>query len=1435
MKIRKNKITLAYIKNKSLLKVFVIILPVYLIGCQNNVGNNSGSNSGNNSSRLNRYKTTDDTPSSYQGSQAYNSSLLTNEEVNGQTGTLTLSKPLIVASGITKDIDLNFNLMYASSSSKLKSILGLPKGWSYQISYVIPNKSANIDGRNFIIDDNYNSGLRYVNNHAIKFSSYYDSKQLTCNKDKRSYNYDYRGAQGEHLYFDEAGKLIAKANRFGSCISYYYSDNGSDDIYHSYLDHIVDSYGKTYKFATDVLSGTVTVTDTLAKTIASFSYNDAGVGSYSDAMGYKTNYNYYDNNGLLNSITYPSGLVTNVDYIDIPYSICGGQGQVGYLKAVGEITHQGNNNKVLNKTDYDYNAGSANFTGYQAGGGKCMSPDTDNLADSLDLGFNYSVVITKKGDNSNPDQISSTTYNFIHLPIKQQTLSSSKAILSETDFKYNISSSPSTRSGSYSSPIEIKSIKGGNTVAVENKSYDDYNQETSSQQSVSIKGQLKPYKNVTTNYFPEPAFYLVKDSSETDMLTKKVLSTTNELTTDGLNLQTSNIKYNNNSWKSLNYSYDPQGRITNEAIAWLDHNHDGIKNTSTSYSYDYNSSNGILTVAKHGFDGGVTKTTAYDTTLPGSPLISEISPLGKATKHSYDLDGRDLSVTSAGGFVTSTSYKVARKDGNNQIIKTDPLNHIVTINYDELARPVLITDNGGNNGSNRTIQQNYYNQLGEVDSTTDELGRTTTYAYDELGRQKQATDSLNNIFTTNYDDAKLTITTSLNGLPYTKEIQDGRGNKLEVIKYSSDNHFIAALNSYNGFDQQVESVVNSDGNELSTNMVKYDGDGDITKTTHNVYDKNSIEEVTNNDLLGKPSKLTATINQTPLSNNYSNTYDKLGQLKSSVNSLGTKTMDYDLDGNLAHVTSYDGNTDYTYDENNNVKTVTINKVTLSKSYDGMHNLLSITQGDKDNSTINYAYTNTSLLSKVTYPDGKVIAYTYYDNGLLKTKTNAFGVVTSYQYDNNGRIKSIITLDSSLSYGYADKNLNAGKKGRLKTVTLINKAGQVLKHNYSYDGWGNIASDKITQGTNQSVVTYTRDSLQRLAAENITSTLNSSSLNMDKTFKYDGLNHLLSSKAIYKGNSDLTVNESYSYDQDGNVTDYTNNESTTHYTYKNDQLIAVNGQPITYDAAGNMKNDPDGNTYTYNSLNQLTKVSNNNTPITSYDYYADGLLSSKLANNNTLSFYYDNGHADGITSKDISGKEDSTSFMLSSDGSIIATYKGNVSNYYLSAGNSTVGMLGESGNLTNSYKYQGYGSVTSDKTPDPAQSFLWNGEYTDNDTGLVYLRARFYNPKLMRFMNADTVNVPNLYNFGDGDPINKTDPSGHSPAWINYALDGVAILGAIAACGYFRRSSCSSVRSCLCWRICSDSNRRWICYSSCCKWWKRDSFWSNRYFSSGIRK
>jgi RHS repeat-associated protein len=85
--------------------------------------------------------------------------------------------------------------------------------------------------------------------------------------------------------------------------------------------------------------------------------------------------------------------------------------------------------------------------------------------------------------------------------------------------------------------------------------------------------------------------------------------------------------------------------------------------------------------------------------------------------------------------------------------------------------------------------------------------------------------------------------------------------------------------------------------------------------------------------------------------------------------------------------------------------------------------------------------------------------------------------------------------------------------------------------------------------------------------------------------------------------------------------------------------------------------------------------------------------------------------------------------------------------------------------TDSYEYDGFGNQIN-STGSTSNVYLYRGEAYDNDLGLYYLRARYYNPLTGRFMSRDPeqgnpYDPKSLHKFlyAEGDPVNLIDPSG----------------------------------------------------------------------------
>jgi len=90
-----------------------------------------------------------------------------------------------------------------------------------------------------------------------------------------------------------------------------------------------------------------------------------------------------------------------------------------------------------------------------------------------------------------------------------------------------------------------------------------------------------------------------------------------------------------------------------------------------------------------------------------------------------------------------------------------------------------------------------------------------------------------------------------------------------------------------------------------------------------------------------------------------------------------------------------------------------------------------------------------------------------------------------------------------------------------------------------------------------------------------------------------------------------------------------------------------------------------------------------------------------------------------------------------------------------------------GNIVMTYTYDPFGNVTA-KTGTLQNSYLYAGYQFDDETGLYYLNARYYDPAVARFMSEDSYtgdsNDPlslNLYTYCHNEPMMYSDPTGHA--------------------------------------------------------------------------
>ena len=103
--------------------------------------------------------------------------------------------------------------------------------------------------------------------------------------------------------------------------------------------------------------------------------------------------------------------------------------------------------------------------------------------------------------------------------------------------------------------------------------------------------------------------------------------------------------------------------------------------------------------------------------------------------------------------------------------------------------------------------------------------------------------------------------------------------------------------------------------------------------------------------------------------------------------------------------------------------------------------------------------------------------------------------------------------------------------------------------------------------------------------------------------------------------------------------------------------------------------------------------------------------------------------------------------------------------------STRALTDANGAVQASYQYDPYGSVvqTSGTVANPLR---YAGQYQDQETGLYYLRARYYDPTTGQFLSRDPLaaQTRSPYGYAFDNPLNATDPNGLDCGFFSWACD-----------------------------------------------------------------
>lgn len=402
--------------------------------------------------------------------------------------------------------------------------------------------------------------------------------------------------------------------------------------------------------------------------------------------------------------------------------------------------------------------------------------------------------------------------------------------------------------------------------------------------------------------------------------------------------------------------------------------------------------------------------------------------------------------------------------------------------------------------------------------------------------------------------------------------------------------------------------------------------------------------------------------------------------------------------------------------------------------------------------------------------------------------------SAYTYDRDNCVTGITYDDSEHSIGYDFDEL-----GRLKTRTAVSGLfGGALISTYSYlgGGYGTNSTTPLISAISQNHIpfSYTYDN-----RGNITSETRGS---LTTTYGYDTLGQLVRVNDPHENASWV-----FTYDRGGNITSKAKYAYTTGalgfaqtvipYVYGDsnwkDKLTGYNGRMFSYDAIGNPLNDGIWS-YEWQTGRQLKRMSANGTAV-SFKYDHSGLRIEKVVEQDwypVTTRYMLHGKlithmTVDYTDWDEVAQQDVLHFFYDAQSRPAKVrFNGVIYTYIHNLQGDIVGILDASGALVVEYKYDVWGKLLSttgsmSETLGKRNPFRYRGYVYDEETGLYYLRSRFYNPDLGRFINADALHYGNAFAYCRNSSVCRLDKNGFDSSAVSpqtyETIDSAAIAAA----------------------------------------------------------
>ena len=1154
-------------------------------------------------------------------------------------------------------------------------------------------------------------------------------------------------------YFNSVGLLVAKEDKFGNCILYYYTGDGR-------LDYIIDSYNRTVDFVWNTNNQLSKITygnreiqyswtevnddeiDPNENLQADNSYqltvtNEAGeVTKYysdfvqpvytADSVGTISS---FDNAYLLQKIEYPTGGRTEYTYQKRPIRLIYDPDQ--------SSSYYGNGHKYsiierkdieggqeLNRVVYSYNLSQETL----------FAPDDE-----------FTSVATKKckADGGRYTQDYNYTYTYTY---KNKKLT--KVVEKMGDYykqsEYSYSTGKYGRLLSETNQEYVGQETDGLSMT-STYTYDDVGSlltSTDGQSNINNRYRRKVHLSDGTS-FPKYVFrHAVSNGENRETVTIShyddrpedypnqnldgIACWKEQVFDDTLNDDGSIVGGRGTLQYNRYYTYNNDGEITEIKTREVNSSETEI-GTADVVSYTYAQESGYGTdVTKNRTvtesraadqvvqpDGTVassqtlTKTMTYD--FYGN-LIREEGDGIDTVCYTYDSKNRLLTKKVMEGSETYSTVSYQYTVGNDtKTLITDENNKQTLVKYDGLGRYKSTTIDP--NGINLMTESVTYDDLGRVNCKTVSKGTGT-------GEQYQ-------IFTHYWSSGKL----------WREEFCDSASNKYRTTEYTYSESWPDS-DVYDTGCQRIE-IVQKDGETERTSYAFVDVYGNTKKqidtgggvTTYDFDSKGVLTSMKNpNDNAAQAATPTE-----------SYTYDYRGEILNVTNALGNtaKTV-YDFLGRQV----------VAYDFNNNPTTTTYNLYGQQASVSTrLDEYIEDSPGSSSNpddfyrydSLTQYYYDSNGNLAlekvKTSEPGAETdtyrqVSYTYDEHLRLDTvkltEENNTSTYTKYFYDLKGNPVKVVTGLSSVE-NITENNIPSTAAVTeyeyhpyLNSVTKIILPDGTTQY-YEYNYWNQVEEQGYLDedGEKYGTVEMSYNTIGELLSQTAEEDNAGASYTYNKfgdvltltdetglrTFTYDNAGRMV-------GETGTSYSKTYSYDANGNRTGFTLTQGTQtlqqqEYVYDRlnrlTQIKDENGNVLasySYDANGNLLSENKGETvktnYTYNMGGQMTQKTNrkvsDNSVISSYNYtyYLDGNIKSE----NNRTFTYDN---QGRLKQEQDGT-DTVSYTYDKFGNRAAmNHNGQVTSYTYDLNNRLTSEVNNETMEITSYAYDDRGNLYSKRT------------------------------------------------------------------------------------------------------------------------------------------